>query len=907
MNLTDQSGASISATQVTAYVTPSNSAKTDDGRVRLTFKITKNNSYTINSDEHAGNTCYLLPNQYLTILITAQTNGYENTEDRAENVAGMAVYDYCGYTDISGDAVLKLDDSVSITPTYKKGVISANDGTGSLVSSAEAAANLNMDISGTSGADWLTSSVTVERGQIVPGIQKTAKSSWYGTGENDNPEWTVKVTNNGAEAIRGYVITDVMMYPYVFTGNISYTLYNAADSSISSISLNLTAGTTTTYMGKVTVGLSTDEDKNQVLTLYFQDTTKAAIPAGGYGVLSLTTKNSTNNVVSSQNYINKAYLTPTTQSYQATGQGTPLSSYDVTIGNETVSKPTITSQAMITVSSGYATTAVKTVTELNVTNTETGVTYESTKNTASSDGDTNFIVLENDAQSVFCYDLKVSNSGNSSNGGSSADAIETFVLIDNLPEENDHTTFYKSVDRYSDFQVNFYEDDLNFKVYTITDNVTTVLSEDDYTLLFSKETNLDYDKNKDLWEGKPAPDGWYTLEQIKESETLKLSDMRSFRVVINNKDLTPAGVEIHIAFNATVSGDPTYSDIAWNSYGYWYQVDGTALRSAPSMVGVKIRGTVYLNKSLVGPDLEAYKAEKDEEFQYIIYQGKDKELTPSTDVNDLARQLYDKGETEFLIVTAPVEKGQSTSGNIELENYKVWTYDEATGKAIEETDKNWTWTDNIQYTVMEVLPEESGDYDFYSLNGSSYNSSTFTYVRSSSNTIQSVNQRISWELDILKQDRQTNDLLSGAVFALYTKNPDLKTTMTDAEATELGLTSPAAERQVIDDTTWYLMKWGTTNTSGILKWTGLMEPEYYYQEIKPPTGYEMNVDQGAVVETTDNRRGSKSVTVLNDLVVVLAKTGGIGTQWYRLGGIALLLAGGVGCCLKLKRKGRRRT
>jgi LPXTG-motif cell wall-anchored protein len=323
-------------------------------------------------------------------------------------------------------------------------------------------------------------------------------------------------------------------------------------------------------------------------------------------------------------------------------------------------------------------------------------------------------------------------------------------------------------------------------------------------------------------------------------------------------------------------------------------------------VGVKIRGTVYLNKSLVGPDLKAYNAEQDEEFQYIIYPGDDQALTPSTDVNDLAKQLSDKGITEFLIATATVDEGKSTSGNIPLENYTVWTYDETTGEAKEETDKIWTWANNTQYTVMEVQPEKVRDYDFYSLNGSSNNSYTFTYVRSSSNTIQSVNQHISWELDILKQDRQTNDALPGAVFALYTTE-ETNTTMTAEQATALGLSAPAEANQVIDDTTWYLLDWGTTNSSGVLKWAGLMGEKYYIQEIKPPTGYEMNVNQGQVVEATADGRGKITVPVMNDLVVVLAKTGGIGTQWYLLGGTALLLAGGVGCCLKLKRKGRRRT
>jgi LPXTG-motif cell wall-anchored protein len=926
MVLVDQDGKTISAAQKSASITGTTSKFTDSNgseRWRVTFSI-KESSYTstINkADTHAGGKYYLLPNQSLTILFTVRTNGYEDTEDRAENVAGMAVYDYCSYEDTFGEPALVLDHSVSITPNYNKGTVTANDGTGSLISSTEASANLGMNVSGTSGANWLTSSVTVERGQIVPGIQKTAVESWYHS--NNSLEWAAKVTNGGAEAIRGYIITDVMMSPYTFAGTIYYQINNSSGGSavaktaiISANNLPAVGAEKTvsnTNLGDIVVKLDQNSDGNMVLTLYFKNTTKAAIPAGGYGILSLTTEKTGNEVVSSANYINTAYFTPTTQTYQTTGQGQALSSYEVNIDKTTFNRPTVTSQALVSVSSGYSTGAYKTVTELDESN-------ALTNNKAVSSDATNYIVLDLDENSVFRYDLKVSNSGNSSNssrGGSSAQAIKKFVLIDNLPEVGDHTTFYKASGRYSDFRVDFYEGNLNFQVYTITGSTTNELSDSQYSLVFSEQTDLDYNSNKNLWDGGTvsATDKWYTLDEINSSDDLKLSDMRSFRVVIADESLTPSGVEIHICFNAAVHAEtdeegnvisPTYSDIAWNSYGYLYQVQNDTLRSSPSMVGVKIRGTVYLNKSLVGPDPKvAYAAEKDETFQYIIYPGKAKTLTSSTDVNDLARQLYEQGVTKFLITTATVKQGESSSGNITLEGLQAWTYDAKTQKAVV-TEDIWTWEDNTQYTVMEVPTDENRDYDFYSLDGSSYNSSTFTYVRSSSYTIQSVNQRISWELNILKQDRQTGDLLPGAVFALYTKNEKLKATMTSEVAATLGLSSPAAESQVIDDTTWYLMDWGTTNTSGVLKWTGLMEDQYYIQEIKPPTGYEMNVDQGQVVNTTANRRGSQPVSVPNDLVFALPKTGGIGTTWTTLGGAALLLAGGAGYCLKKKRKGGRR-
>jgi LPXTG-motif cell wall-anchored protein len=831
----------------------------------------------------------------------------------------MDYYDYTG-------AGLTADQEPTIALNNSTKI--HNDGDFEICSTEEMAA-LGVNTTGKSaGTQWLTSEVSLQRGKIVPGIQKDCMVEQAST--TDTIGWTVTGYNSGNGTLRDYTYTDIMMYPYQFTGMVSYqiyqknaeksasvksTLFQIIDRDEQSVTIQYSTsynsdryakdktavmqidGDPVTinsyYFGEIDVSIGHDSNQNEILSVRFKDTKAGAIPANSKGTLTVYTNN-----VSSLNenkiFINQCYLTPNEQEFEGSevSQGT-YTTFDLPSDEDSERRPSVVSEAQVGVSYGYATRSVKTVTEL----TENG-------KSAASNSATNYIVLSNGEDSTFRYDLQVENNG----GNSLPQDLNLLVLIDNLPEVGDHTTFYKEYARYSDFQVDFAEPEELNPVVTVktADGKSKTLSSKQYTLQFSKQTDLNFANNTELWQGEEVgtKDGWYTLAEL-EANDLDLKDMRTFRVVIEDPELTgmmPAKSTISFGFNAVVHKDgekvPSASQIAWNSFGYLYQIGTLKLQAAPLNVGVKIAGVPHLVKNLVDSQKKMYVTDEDENFRFLICKGSITQINSQSTETDKMKWLTDM-EIPFTVAEITVPKGSSGSDAIPLDHMKVCTYDTETGE-YKETEEDWIWADKAAYTVTELMQEgEDAKYTFGNINSNKLNQYIFTFDKSTSIHLTATNIRKEWDLQLLKTDSTEKKKLSGAIFGLYSK----KQTDQLAEDTALPekLNTQPEWSITKEDGTWYLMDIQTTDQDGQIRWSKLTDDEYYILELQAPMGYRLGKEPGQVVKWTVGTE-VEQVNIVNASIFQLPHAGGMGTELFTISGLCLIAGGLLHMWLKRRRK-----
>ena len=876
----------------------------------VTFHLSNSGKIGDLAFDSERNMYYLRTGEAVVIAYNCSTNGYEDTEDSAKNTAAMPYYAYNG-------AAFTLDTETGVAQKNLAGM-TANDGDRTELNSNQAGA-LGMDTSGTGASTtWLTSEVTVKRGSIAPGLTKTAVSPFAGV--RDIVTWNIQASNNGRETMRDYTLTDTMMAPYQFTGDVDYHLQqNGSDAvnasgtlfTIGERSKNDTAvtiycnddekqlsvnggavtlqprlqlgGSTRRSRITIQVSLTRDADGNETLSISFptpetEETTEAAaIMPGGFARLTLRTKNFTNQF-SNTTYYNSSYLTPSEEQ--------PFDRGSVTQGSYTLyqEKPSIYSEANVAVSYGYATTSDKSVTELESTGNET-------ENTAASSEAKNYIVLEEKEHS-FRYTLKVNNTG----GDSKSMAMDQLVILDNLPQKNDHATFYEEIQRLSEFQVDF-ADDLNFSVQVNGRE----LKQGDYTLEFSTKTEFNTEDRKGM-----KAEGWSIYPGTGD-----VSEMRSFRLKIADTTGTkiPANAVVTVSFNAKVaeselsSVEPSMT--AWNSFGYGYSLvsSGAMLEASPQKVGVKIASAPTLIKRLEDSYGKAYTAPEDTVFRFLIYEGTAVEF-PDLKPETIAESLKPDNRS-FTLAELKVPKGNSESGVLELKDIKKYAY--ADGK-FNETNEAWNWVNLAPYTILE-LPGEGAeeDYVFGSFNGSGANNQTFYYQSDATLNLSCTNVRNLWTLQLFKRDADNQNLaLKDAVFAIYSKNEaDQISGLGKIWKTVKNLTS-AEDEIVVDGTTWYLMDVQETDeTNGLIEWSGLTEDSYYILELKAPDGYNTNENPGQIVTAPADKEVLRPVTVLNEGGYEMPETGGPGPGGYLIGGTALM-TGALLCGVIRRRKGERK-
>jgi hypothetical protein len=549
------------------------------------------------------------------------------------------------------------------------------------------------------------------------------------------------------------------------------------------------------------------------------------------------------------------------------------------------------------VSYGYSTTSQIAVEEIGAVPAN-ATTSKSTKTS---------IVLEDHGRNIR-YTMTVTNNG----GQSEAVNMNHIVFIDNLPEVADHNTIYSTYARKSNFAVNFI-DNLGINVtVTYEDGTVRTLDADGFDVLLTDNTNFDVSTtdsesgmsaaSEAAWSDQTldATAGWYTLEECLEAGTL--DSMRSIRVVVHGgtdadgSAILPANSTISVAFNAVAQNDEAAEETqqAINGFGYSYSISDVTGResvftSASTTVGVKGLSYPDMVKQLVDSDGNAVAADSDLHFQFLIYEGASKKLDAALGQTALLDALNETG-VAATVAEVTVPAGQ-TSGTLMLSD--LFVYKKLDGAWGPSSDP-WVWSNDTQYTVMELGKNgegvtgagNAGAGDDESVGadasvsaagaasltcdggftpktiGKTTGSYTFANKTTSSKQIVAVNERTSWEINVLKTGDDHGQALEGAWFALYEPAEADATdgTLSDAEVSALGadaLATAPARTVEADGQRWQIAAVAKTDAAGCINWSGLMGQQYYVLELQAPNGY---VIGGATEADGDSGEGSEGVT-----------------------------------------------
>ncbi len=929
-----------------------------DGSGRQAVTFTFSNEETTDNLAYSSvyEMYYLEPGEALVFSYYVNTNGYNDTEDVAENLIAMPFYDYC-------DGGVEAADGVEVTVSR---AVSQENNDGSCEKNVSAWAK-ELGLNGSGEYEyWLSSDVTVYRSAIEPGLIKSTSQTVVST--EDTLNWELRIWNSGRSLMTDYVITDVMEFPYYFYGDVTYTIYDVnheltsnsvklftisnrtetSDESTETLTLTYAVSSSRTDTATVTangepvtinayvnfygsytritlkVGLNVTSGVSDTLSIEMVSDS-LAVPAGGYAVLGISTPTK-GNVHRNTVYYNTSYLTPT-QGFDTVVQGN--STEYTTIYYNTDYTASVSSGDQVTATYGYATTAVKSVTELS--DRDNGSLTE-TENTATSSSSTsNYITLLSE-DSVFRYEMKLTYASESESYGD----ISQMVIIDNLPQEDDVSAIGGTNERYSAFTVNL-ADDPNFTVsvsYTADEDedgtsetkILNLVQDVDYVVEYSTKSTSFTD---DDWNGVSSTD-W----------TSSATGARSFRIIFQFPSAEgdgiitkiPAGAVITVTFDAVIADgqDISPSSIAWNSYGYRYRVNNVnySLESGTKKVGVQTPSAPSLTKELQNSSGQETTAEEAETFTFVIYPGTGTvSLSGSlgsdgTETSQLhtaiQTALKEANITSYTVVTVTVDSGDS-SANTSADAMKngvlsTWNYD-SVDEEWSESLTSWTWADNTQYTVVEFENTDS-DYTFASWNtATKTNSYTFTYDSASTQSLICVNQRPSWTLYVNKVDTDTQSVyLPGAVFGLYSQNEndqmskddydtllaanaELKAALKGNDLKYDDVKQISVEVEVKDGSgtvtgtateIWYLSSLSVTGSGGTLSFSELVRENYYLVELAPPDSYAIVDSQKQTLVSCTDINGAVSVTIANNLAYELPSAGGTGTGGYTTAGLLLM-------------------
>ena len=546
-----------------------------------------------------------------------------------------------------------------------------------------------------------------------------------------------------------FTIEDTVDAPYMFTGNYFYDYYNVNGTKMTSNSVpvfslggrsqddttvKISTGTDTMNLngtvrvngdpvavdnGRAYVQLLRDNDtKTETLRIRFSDNYHR-IPPNSYMALYAHTQYVSTDAVLSKQFYNHVELRPSEEFDPAlVAQGKVLYRDD---DGERIPYA-IESGASVTMTAGYSSAARKQVTEMG-----------HTSNTGWSDKEKNFIELP-EKFSKFYYDLYVDLPKD--------EPTSRLVLIDSLPEPDDHSPFVDRDKRESEFVVHMLSENLGMRVWS-TENfgagTRKELTLSEYTLEVSTRTEFepeDWNGNGENWNSIDLSDG------LSAEETQLLEHARSFRIIINDDDLieNPSdalmgkSAQVQVRFNAELESpsDAEPGAIAWNSFGYRYTVPigatgfSTSLNAEPLKVGVLIPSVPFINKDLKTPNDHYRKTEQDSEYSFLVYKGSAiSDLNDITDMSlaDIANILQNNSR-DVLITKLTIPANSATGKTDYLDEEKKWTFDSQQGKFVPTSD-NWIWENHGKYTVIELPWSENG-YRFSNIQHSPTNNYTFT-------------------------------------------------------------------------------------------------------------------------------------------------------------------------------------
>jgi len=427
--------------------------------------------------------------------------------------------------------------------------------------------------------------------------------------------------------------------------------------------------------------------------------------------------------------------------------------------------------------------------------------------------------------------------------------IQKLVLIDNLPEQDDHNAFDTNTARESEFKVELaLNPDFNIRVIdpegsAATSNIT-------HTIEYSTGTDFGGPQSTH-WKGEPSDDDDST------QWTSNPVGARSIRIVINGEILPDEVVEV--TFKAKPVGEVMSGQTAWNSFGYHYKLEGYSdeLEALSPKAGVRIPSIPKLVKKLVDTNGRTITAPHDTTFTFVLYEGTP--LSGSfTDVQALRDALQNSGK-KSVILNVPVNAGSSTSDPVALE------FDQ------------WNWEIGASYTISEFLTGD--DYELNRFIETSARSCTFQYNPAVPQQITCENTLNLWSVR-LKKVNEAGEALKGAVFGLY--SPEASDERADAV--------PGIPAQVTrNGQKWYLADFGSSDVDGFIQWSGLKRECYYVQEIHAPDGYLIPTNGGMLLYRSASVNGQLDREVVNQAGYELPKTGSSGTAMYTISGLMVMV------------------
>ena len=874
--------------------------------------------------------CYLEKNEALVFAYRTTTKSEAaSSDDTATNLVAMA------YSDPSGSGVrLSTEDGLRVTgyegaaPDGQTNLGSPNDDPLPEIMTTEAFKPESYGFTDEEdNANWLVSDVSLTRGDIIPGITKSAvevTDPVTGASPQDYsgsaaPEsiitWNVRAYNTGNQSMNDYMITDELPAPYTFVGDVIHAgVYNAqgesvwtgatgsmvrigehkhgaetvevlwrdkseadyikADGTWYYLSSNLNSPTT----GDPNFQMSLSYERGrEVLRIRFKFSGRNIQGNGGYSEVQLSSRNMSGTYKNGV-YTNYAYLTPLTQEFDATYQGT-----DTTITANTSDKTeqqpwhSVMASTSINVASGSVAGIQKDIAE----NDESG----KTGNIASSWGQTNAIRLEGEASEVtgvnLTYDFTVTNS--------TGKTLSNLVMIDNLPRVGDVSAFDSTAARNSEFSVLLADDKFDIRLVSGEgESATTkaLTAGTDYTVEYRTDKTPTF-TDEDWRGGNIASGAGASGAGAWVSSVTDLGAVTAFRIKLKTK--IEDGSRVLVSFKAKTASDAAPDASAWNSFGYSCQRPTTqegvfdTVQAMTSVVGVRMPTVPTLTKETVNAQNMPVPAKSDATFKFMVYEG---DAVSYMDEADLEAKLKE-GNRAYKTVELSVSRGQSEAEQLLSPAGRTWEH----GKI---------------YSVTE-LPAMGEGYSFQGIRGTNGSASgtidptsrtyTFTYQRDRAEQITCENLYEEWSVALTKVNGDTGMPLNGAAFALYSR-----TEPATAPTKPAGFES-VSDTMRVSGTTYYLYSVVDLESTSEHTWSGLTGQDYYLVEVKTPAGYVEPASGWRLYHSNaDSTTLTLEFTVENYIPYELPLTGGSGRAALIGCGAAIAVAS-VGALFWKRRRG----
>lgn len=875
--------------------------------------------------------CYLEKNEALVFAYRTTTKSEAaSSDDTATNLVAMA------YTDPSGSGVrLSTEDGLIVTgyegagPDGQTNLGSPNDDPLPEIMTTDAFKPESYGFTDEEdNANWLVSDVSLTRGDIIPGITKSAVEV-TDTAPGASPQeyagsaapesiitWNVRAYNTGNQSMNDYMITDELPAPYTFVGDVIHAgVYNAqgesvwtgatgsmvrigehkygdktvevrwrdkseadyikADGTWYYLSSNLNSPT----IGDPNFQMSLSyEGGREVLRIRFKFSGRNIQGNGGYSEVQLSSRNMSGTYKNGV-YTNYAYLTPLTQEFDATYQGTDTTiTANTSDKNEQQQWHSVMASTSINVASGSVAGIQKDITE-------NGADMSAGSNTASSWGQTNAIRLEGEASEVaggnLTYDFIVTNS--------TGQALSDLVMIDNLPRVGDVSAFDSTAARNSEFSVLLADGKFDIRLVSGEGEsaaTKTLTAGTDYTVEYrtdEKPTFTDED-----WSGGNTAGGvGASGAGAWVSSVTNLDTVTAFRIRLNTEIEDRSRVLVSFKAKTAPAAAPDAS--AWNSFGYSCKRPTTqegvfdTVQAMTSVVGVRMPTVPTLTKETVNAQNMPVLAKSDTTFKFVVYEGK---AVSYADEADLEAKLKE-GNRAYKTVELSVSRGQSEAEQLL-------------------SPGGWTWEHGKIYSVTE-LPAMGEGYSFQGIRGTNGSASgtidptsrtyTFTYQRDRAEQITCENLYEEWSVALTKVDGDTGQLLNGAAFALYSY---AKPAVDPSVPAGLGDVPKTTQ---VSGTTYYLYSVIDLAIESKHTWSGLTGQDYYLVEVRTPTGYVEPASGWRLYRSSaDATTLTLDFTVENYVPYELPSTGGAGRAALIGCGAAIAVAS-VGALFWKRRQG----